>query len=446
MTTTGLNIGKGRTAIRWIAAAALASVCAVALSACEENGPATSSEPAAAAPSQAPADLMGAPQGQASAAPGAIQETPLLPGGDTTRTPQYVPPAALAPPPGAYAPGPAPTMAPPPAYPAPAPPAPPAYASHAPTEVIAMQPIPNPPEGAAEGHWHAATHHRHHGWWGPVYAAPAAGYAAGHAARHHYTVGANPPAAPAHHAAAPAHAQTHATAQAGGAQLTKPEAPGHKAHGHKGLDQGTVAAASGGSTAPTTNETANATGNVTSTGDARYDALQTALTADAAHAAILNAPRQIQPGQTADVTLTVSSDFAQTLRTEAASQNLSDQATSANLEATLAGDGYTIVPNETQALPLTLGAPTVFHWKVTPQGAAQGPLHADLRANLLAANHVLSLGTIKTHSGMAGRVIGVGLLVLIALVLLGWVTRSRRPSPSSGAKPRPNHQTGGPAA
>lgn len=416
----------GRTAIRWIAAAALASVCAVALSACEENGPANSSEPAAAAPNQGPADLMGAPQGQASAAPGAIQETPL-PGGDTTRTPQYTPPAAAYPPPGAYAPAP-----PPPAYPPPAPPAPPAYASHAPTEIIAMQPVPNPPPGeTARGHWRAASHHRH-GWWGPVYAAPATGHAA---VRHHYTVATSHPAAaaaPAHHAAA----ATHAAAQAA-PQLHKPKAPGHN-----GPDAGTVAAASGGSTTPAS----NAAGNVTSTGDARYDGLQTALTTDIAHGAILNAPRQIQPGQTADVTLTIPGDFAQTLRTEAASQNLSDQATSANLEATLSGDGYAIVPNETQALPLTLGAPTVFHWKVTPQstaqGATQGPLHADLHANLLAANHVLNLGSIKTHGGMFGRVIGVGLLVVIALVLLGWVTRSRRPTPSSGAKPRPNHQSG----
>ncbi len=431
MTTTGLNIGKGRTALRWVAAAALASVCAVALSACEENGPAASSEPKAAAPNQGPADLMGAPQGQASAAPGAIQETPLA-GGDTTRTPQYVPPSAY-PPAGAYAPAPPPPAAyPPVAYPPPAPPAPPAYASHAPTEIIAMQPIPNPAPGeTAHGHWQAASHHRH-GWWGPVYAAPAAGAAA----RHHYTVAASQPAAPAHHAATTTHAQPHAVAQAG-PQLPKPKAPGHK-----GLDQGTVAAASGGSTTPTHNEVANTTGNATSTGDARYDALQTALASDIAHGAILSAPRQIQPGQTADVSLTVPGDFAQTLRTEAASQNLSDQATSANLEATLSGDGYAIVPNETQALPLTLGSPTVFHWKVTPQGATQGPLHADLRANLLAANHVLNLGSIKTHSGLAGRVIGVGLLVLIALVLLGWVTRSRRPTPSSGAKPRPNHQSG----
>jgi hypothetical protein len=429
MTTRGLNIGGGKAAIRWIAAAALASACAVALSACEENGPAASSEPAAAAPKEAPSDLMGAPQGQAATGPGAIQETPLLPGGDTTRTPQYAPPTAYPPAGPAYAPAP-----PPPAYPAPAPPAPPAYASHAPTEIIAMQPIPNPPEGeTAHGHWHAAAHHRH-GWWGPVYAAPAAG----HAARHHYTVAANQPAAPAHHATAPAH---HAQAQAT-PQLLKPKAPGAKTAGHKGVDQGTVAAASGGSTAAATNETANTTGAATSTGDARYDALQTALTSDIAHGAILNAPRQIQPGQSADVTLTIPGDFAQTLRTEAASQNLSDQATSANLEATLSGDGYTIVPNETQALPLTLGAPTVFHWKVTPQGATQGALHADLRANLLAANHVLNLGTIKAHSGLFGRVIGVGLLVVIALVLLGWVTRSRRPTPSSGAKPRPNHQSG----
>jgi hypothetical protein len=427
MTTRGPKTKAIAAPARWMAMAALASVCAVALSACEENGPATSSEPAAAAPAQGPSDLMGAPP------PGAGPEA----GPPSTRTPEYVPPGATAypPPPGGY-------PAQPPGAPGYAPPqsAPP---SGAPTEVIAMAPIPNPPEEPRHSHhWRPAGHHHHGGWWGPVFTAKATSV---HHGRHHDVIAvAHParPAATAHHGAATAAKP----ALPPGAQLPKPQAP----HAHQGPDAGTVAAASGGSTSLANNEAGadNAVGNgVTpqTPEDPRYDALQAALSAAVNHEAILNAPRQIQPGQTADVTLTIPSDYAQILRTEAAKQNLSDQAASANLEATLVGDGYTIVPNETQALPLTLGAATVFHWKVTPQGATQGPLRAELHINLLASNHMLNVGPIKTANGTTGRIIGVGLLVLIAAVLLGWVMRTRRrPAPRGASKPRANHQSGNP--
>jgi hypothetical protein len=86
----------------------------------------------------------------------------------------------------------------------------------------------------------------------------------------------------------------------------------------------------------------------------------------------------------------------------------------------------------------------VFHWKVTPQGATQGVLHADVRANLLGANRSLTLGSVKSGNGALGRVFGVGLLVLIALVLIGWVMRSRRPAASGATKPRANHNSNPP--
>jgi hypothetical protein len=39
-----------------------------------------------------------------------------------------------------------------------------------------------------------------------------------------------------------------------------------------------------------------------------------------------------------------------------------------------------------------------------------------------------------------GRVVGVGLLVLIALILLAWAAQRKRPEPVGAAKPRVNHE------
>ncbi|MGC1304980.1 MAG: hypothetical protein WA840_21625, partial [Caulobacteraceae bacterium] len=273
------------------------------------------------------------------------------------------------------------------------------------------------------------------GWWGPVYAAP------GGTPHHHHRAPATPQA---HAAAANAHHSAAIATVPATPQLPKPKAP----HSHAaGPDAGTVAAATGGANSTSGNTTENATGAESNTAgaatpeDQRYDALQSDLAALFSRAAVLNVPKHLQPGVPADITLTVPGDFAQTLRTEAAKQNLSDQAATANLEATLVGDGYTIVPAEAQSLPVTLGAPTVFHWKATPQGATQGALHADVRAILLGANHPVALGSIKAGGGATGRLIGVGLLVLIALVLLGWVMRNRRPAASGATKPRTNHRS-----
>ncbi len=175
----------------------------------------------------------------------------------------------------------------------------------------------------------------------------------------------------------------------------------------------------------------------------RYADLQTALTAAVAQNARL-APSPPLGAQTTDVTLTLPSDFAQTIRTEAARQDLSDQAASVNVGATLTGDGYAITPAEAQAQPLTLGEQTVFHWRVTPQQNARGPLQANARIDVLSAGRSLPLGAVTSSTGAkwTGRVVGVGLLVLIALALLAWAAQRKRPTASGAARPRENHQNG----
>ena len=115
------------------------------------------------------------------------------------------------------------------------------------------------------------------------------------------------------------------------------------------------------------------------------------------------------------------------------------------ITAALTGQGFAVTPEGPQSAPLLAGQPIVFRWSVTPQAGAHGPLQAEINADLLTDGRTLPLGTIKSLAGVGratGRVVGVGLLVLIALALLGWAARRRRPTPAGATRPRNNHMSG----
>ncbi len=427
-----------------LAALALTTSGAFALAACEEHPyPSAAPREATAAPQPDDSTLAGAPSGGRYA--------------PTTRTPSYTPNgypsgpgmAPGGPPPG-YGQPPAP-YGPPPAGYAPAPGQ--RYAG-APPEIVTMAPIPNPPERShryERGYGWRYRHHHHHGM--QAYGPPA--YAPRHHRVHHRYIAYAPVVhQPQHHrmataalqapAPAPVHSRARPAApvpaprpQAAPSQLTKPQALDHHHHHH---------AATNAATAATGANTANTTGAGNTTGSAseadHYQALQQSLADAFASGATLTAPAHMEPNQASVVTLTIPADFAQTVRAEAAKQNLAEQAATVNLMASLAGDGYMIVPGEAQSQPLTLNAPTTFTWKVTPTGAGRGALKASVRA-AVGEGHDLTLGDKTTGAGGAtGRVVGIGLLALIALVLLGWAAQRRRPKVSGASKPRTTHTNG----
>ncbi len=434
-----------------LAALALTTAGAFALAACEEHPyPSAAPREATAAPQPDDSTLAGAPSG----------------GGysPTTRTPAYAPSQGYPPGPAMAQAGPPPAYGPPPASYGPPqggyPPGPgQRYAG--PPEIITMAPIPNPPERPHRYERGFGWRHRHHHHYGMSAFAPPAYAAPRHHLHHHHMAYApvmhrpmvhRHPVAVMPRAAAPApvHAKTVTTTKSKtvvtskttGPQLTQPQALDRHHHHHVATDAATVAAASGGSanTLGNTTGAANTTGS-TSEAD-RYQALQQSLADAFASGAQLTAPAHMEPGQASTVTLTVPSDFAQTVRTEAAKQSLSEQAATVNLMASLSGDGYTIVPGEAQSQPLTLNAPTTFNWKVTPTGAGRGALKASARA-AVGEGHDLTLGDKTTGSGATtGRVVGIGLLALIALVLLGWAAQRRRPKMTGAAKPRTTHTNG----
>ena len=420
------------------AALALAAAGAMALAGCEEPAP---THEATAAPPPADVPLAGAP-------------TDGYP--PTTRTPEYVPPGAPEPyppsypPQGGYPPPPGPgPYGPPTGYP-------PGYAhanpQGAPPVIVSMAPIPNPPEHPAYG-WR--RHHNHHHWTGPYAAqprhhwryvygpAPHAGAPMHHHRVHHaYAAPVAPPRHPAPAHPQPKPAPAHPAAPATGAQLAKPQPPDHHHHHHHGMDAATAAAAAGGPTGA--NTTGNETGNTTGSEADHYKALEQSLQGDFASAAKLTDPGHLDAGQTGLVTLTLAPGFGQTVQDEAAKQGLAPVMASVNLIATLAADGYTIVPSEPQTLPLTTGQPTTFQWKVTPTGMDRSAFKVSVHAQAAADNHTLNLGDKSSGGAHLGRWIGLGLLALVALALLGWASRRNRPAAAGAVKPRANHTNGMP--
>ena len=171
----------------------------------------------------------------------------------------------------------------------------------------------------------------------------------------------------------------------------------------------------------------------------RLATVQSTLTDAISKGAVLKTPDRFTANQPADVTLTIPAGFADTLRSEAQKNGLADAAASVELTALLSGDGFSVTPDETLRLPLTVGQPTEFRWTVTALPGAKGPLHADVGADLLGGgSDTLALGSVQKQAGLGikltPRVLGATLLVLIAGLLVAWLARGRGPTRSASAR------------
>ncbi|CAN5188945.1 hypothetical protein BH09PSE2_BH09PSE2_23800 [soil metagenome] len=197
-------------------------------------------------------------------------------------------------------------------------------------------------------------------------------------------------------------------------------------------------------------DAAKAPAPAATTGDrtTKLAALQTSLTDAVSKAGVLTLPARFTANQPADVSLTLPATFAETLRKEADKQGLSDAAASVNMTSVLAGDGFSVTPDDTQSQPLTVGQPTEFHWTVTAQPGAKGPLHADVCADLLGGgSDTLSLGSVQKNAGMqlkmTPRMLGAGILALIVILVLGWLARGRNTPTRSASARRAGRQARG---
>ena len=269
-----------------------------------------------------------------------------------------------------------------------------------------MAPIPNPPEGAPRRTHSGRPRHATR----PARPARALRPHAGRGRMAHPASGPMRPSSAGRNGAAPAVVVPHRAHPAPGKPATP--APARPAAGAR--DAGKSAA----KVTPATGDRATKLG-----------ALQATLKDSLARTALLNVP-DLKPDQPADVTLTLPADFASVVRDEAEKQGLQDAAASVNMTALLAGDGYAVAPDETQSQPLTVGQPTEFHWTVTAQPNAKGPLHADVGADLLGGgDEALQLGSVMA-AGKGGlhispRAWGAALLVLLAVIVFAVLGRGR---------------------
>jgi fumarate reductase subunit D len=60
---------------------------------------------------------------------------------------------------------------------------------------------------------------------------------------------------------------------------------------------------------------------------------------------------------------------------------------------------------------------------------------ADISADLLTVGHALPLGSVQSQAGvnsfrLSGRVIGVGILILLLLIVAGWIAVRRGKGPA----------------
>jgi hypothetical protein len=305
--------------------------------------------------------------------------------------------------------------------------------------VIAMAPIPNPGDPGSEGYYGDYHGRRRHYDGRPAYTvrdtAATSPYGEGHPVpgRHPtYASAAYPPptytraqvhgkatSAPVATNAAPfnAHASTVKTATVS----APPRLPAVVAVTDKG------AAAAGGAAAPAGDRAT------------RLASFQAALTDVVGKSGMLTAPASFTANQPADVSLVLPHDFADTLRGEAKKDGLSDAAASVNMTALLSGDGFAVTPADIQSAPLTVGQTTEFHWTVTAQPGAKGPLHADVGADLLGGgSDKLSLGSVQKTADLGvkltPRVVGASLLVLIAALVVAWLARGRGPTRAAAAR------------
>jgi len=170
-------------------------------------------------------------------------------------------------------------------------------------------------------------------------------------------------------------------------------------------------------------------GNTTGPEGDKFTVLQTELSNLVGLEAELDTPPHFATNQTVDVSLTLPSQFAEQLHEEAVKAGVADATTSVNIEAHLSGTGYTLAPGQPQSQPLLLGQQTIFRWKATPTAQASGPLKADMTADLLTISKSIPIGTVKSQASsgqISGRLIGVGLLVLLLLIVAGWLLRRKR--------------------
>ncbi|CAN5303772.1 hypothetical protein BH11PSE2_BH11PSE2_14200 [soil metagenome] len=114
----------------------------------------------------------------------------------------------------------------------------------------------------------------------------------------------------------------------------------------------------------------------------KADQLGFALAADITSGAKLVVPDEVRNGKKGLVSLTLPANFADRVKTEAATLGLTKEASKTDIRASLTAQGYDITPNASQVDRLKPGVGPIFYWEVKPQTGAKTPLKAQVGGEL----------------------------------------------------------------
>ena len=106
------------------------------------------------------------------------------------------------------------------------------------------------------------------------------------------------------------------------------------------------------------------------------------MAADVTSGAKFDIPAAVTSGQEGVVVLTLPEGLLARIQAEAAKLGMTVPARTVDTRASLTGEGYTIVPNASQAARLKTGEATSFAWQVKPGAGEKGPLTAEIGGEL----------------------------------------------------------------
>jgi hypothetical protein len=114
----------------------------------------------------------------------------------------------------------------------------------------------------------------------------------------------------------------------------------------------------------------------------KAEQLGAAVAADVTSGAKFDIPAAVTAGQEGVVVLTLPEGLLGRIQAEAAKLGMTVPARTVDTRASLKGEGYTIVPNASQAARLKAGEATSFAWQVKPGAGEKGPLTAEVGGEL----------------------------------------------------------------
>jgi hypothetical protein len=114
----------------------------------------------------------------------------------------------------------------------------------------------------------------------------------------------------------------------------------------------------------------------------KAEQLGAAVAADVTSGAKFDIPQAVTSGQKGVVVLTLPEGLLGRIQAEAAKLGMTVPARTVDARASLTGEGYSIIPNASQAVRLKTGEATSIAWQVEPGAGAKGPLKAEVGGEL----------------------------------------------------------------